>query len=123
MSGWVGVDLDGTLAHHHPSYAPMGIVGPPVPVMLTRVKIWLKHGVDVRIFTARATGEDAPKQIEAIHAWCARVGLPALTVTATKDYQMIELWDDRAVRVQTNTGMSMTADPRINAIRYVPGEV
>lgn len=56
MGGWIGVDLDGTLAEY--------------------------------------TGW---KGVE-------HIGEP-ITPICTKDYSMIELWDDRAIRVQPNKGI------------------
>lgn len=52
MSGWIGVDLDGTLAMYDGFKGPEHI-GDPVPKMLERVKKWLAEGREVRIFTAR----------------------------------------------------------------------
>src|SRR5207344_2652938 len=50
--GWIGVDLDGTLAYYDQWRGPEHI-GEPVPAMLERVQRWLAEGKDVRIFTAR----------------------------------------------------------------------
>lgn len=102
--GWIGVDLDGTLAEHHGWKGPE-IIGAPVPAMLERVKGWLDEGIEVRIFTARIS-RPAERGIatRAIADWCERNGLPRLPVTNAKDFRMIELWDDRAVRVETNVG-------------------
>lgn len=102
--GWIGVDLDGTLAYYH-GWRGVDEIGPPVPIMLERVKTWLDEGVDVRIFTARVCRR-AHRRIatRAIGDWCEQHGLPRLPVTNAKDYQMIELWDDRAVRVEINVG-------------------
>jgi hypothetical protein len=55
---WIGVDLDGTLAEYTVWKGPHHI-GPPILVMLERVKRWLAAGVEVRIFTARAEDEGA----------------------------------------------------------------
>ena len=99
-SGWIGVDFDGTLSEYH-GYVPGRRYGPPIPEMLARVKAWLDGGVTVKIVTARAAD---PDEAEAVRLWCVEhVGL-SLEVTDRKDYAMIELWDDRAVRVIPNTG-------------------
>ena len=100
-NGWVGVDLDGTLAEYG-TWRGVGVIGAPVPAMLARVKRWRAAGVDVRIFTARA-GD--PECVPVIQRWCYEHVGEVLPVTATKDYQMVELWDDRAVQVLPNTGM------------------
>jgi hypothetical protein len=98
-TGWIGVDLDGTLAEYHGWTG--GLIGSPVPAMLARVKQWLTEGKNVRIFTARADDSRAIHQIE---EWLLFQGLPVLPVTNVKDKRMIELWDDRAVQVVPNTG-------------------
>jgi len=99
-NGWIGVALDGTLAHDTGWHGPNQI-GPPIPEMLERVRNWLLEGRKVKIFTARAT---IPQQIPPIREWLRQQGLPELEVTNVKDFEMIECWDDRAVEVVTNTG-------------------
>lgn len=98
--GWIGVDLDGTLAHDT-GWAGPDQIGPPIPAMLERVQKWLREGRRVKIFTARAT---IPQQIPPIREWLRQHGLPELEITNVKDFEMIECWDDRAVEVVTNTG-------------------
>ena len=99
--GWIGVDLDGTLAFYD-KWRGENHIGDPVPLMLARVKEWTRQGMTVKLFTARAN--NGPKQIELIQKWCKKHGLPKLEVTATKDFGMIVLYDDRCIRVQENTG-------------------
>lgn len=103
---WIGVDLDGTLAHHTSGWSDWLTVGEPVPAMVTRVRQWLAEGKRVRILTARvARGIPQRTEIEAaIRTWCFEHLGEALEVTSEKDPQMIELWDDRAVCVEMNTG-------------------
>ena len=115
--GWIGVDLDGTLAEYH-DWPADGSIGKPIPKMVERVKSWLREGKDVRIFTARvwpigtnmevAVGKErylqASEQYWHVKDWCIKELAVFLPVTCTKDYQMIELWDDRAVQVIPNTG-------------------
>jgi len=100
-SGWIGVDLDGTLAYtispSHPS-----CIGDPVPLMLRRVRYWIETGRTVKIFTARAS---CSQQVSMIRSWCARHGIPGLEITNIKDHRMIALWDDRAVGVVTDLGL------------------
>jgi len=110
MSGWRGVDLDGTLAeYHHGDLRTHGwtYIGPPVPAMVERVKQWLAQGDEIRIFTARVSEEhpgELAKIREAIENWCEEHIGQKLIVTNVKDYSMFELWDDRAVQVIPNTG-------------------
>ena len=98
--GWIGVDLDGTLAYYDGWYGPAHI-GAPIPEMLERVKKWLDEGQEVRIFTARAS---VPEYVPFVSSWLEKHGLPDLQVTNVKDFAMISLWDDRCVQVITNRG-------------------
>ena len=98
-SGWIGVDLDGTLAKY--DGWKDGAIGDPVPEMLFRVRKWLADGVAVKCMTARAC---VPEQVAAVRAWLDSHGLESVEVTNVKDFSMIELWDDRAVCVEPNTG-------------------
>lgn len=113
MSGWIAVDLDGTLAEYPGTYGVPHGIGKPIPRMVNRVKDWLKEGKDVRIFTARAAGpfvdvlgRDIGEEacLKEVRDWCKEHIGTILPVTCRKDYQMIELWDDRAVQVIPNTG-------------------
>jgi hypothetical protein len=99
--GWIGVDLDGTLAHYDGWYGPAHI-GEPIESMIKRVEGWLSEGIEVRVFTARAS---VPEYIPFVESWLKEQGLPPLKVTNVKDFQMITLWDDRCVSVETNTGV------------------
>lgn len=105
MSGWIGVDLDGTLAKYD-GWKGIGHVGDPIPLMMDRVKQWIHEGKTVKIFTARVSVPDdmLDSVVTPINEWCEKHGLPRLEVTCKKDFGMIELWDDRAVRVEMNTG-------------------
>jgi len=105
--GWIGVDLDGTLAKYDGWKGPENI-GEPVPDMMARVREWLAAGKDVKIFTARAW---LPEQIPYVMAWLVKHGLPELEVVCVKDFGMIELWDDRCVTVEMNTGRVLTEKP------------
>ena len=108
-NGWIGVDLDGTLAHYDGWNADDHSIGKPIPAMLDRVKKWLASGMEVRIFTARVGGahEDAEEARALVDDWCLKHLGVILTVTCKKDYSMIQLWDDRCVQVEPNTGRRM----------------
>ncbi|BBF92654.1 dATP/dGTP pyrophosphohydrolase domain-containing protein [Blastochloris tepida] len=116
-SGWIGVDLDGTLAEYH-GWKGIDHIGEPVPAMLDRVKAWLSEGKDVRIFTARVSHDgtaarmmDAQRALIHITNWLVQhLGRP-LPITCTKDFAMIELWDDRAVQVIQNAGERVYVSP------------
>ncbi len=110
--GWIGVDLDGTLAQYT-HWQGVTHIGEPVPAMMDRVKNWLAKGKTVKILTARAnptnrTPEDAQQAVDAITKWCIKHTGHALEVTCSKDLCMAELWDDRCVTVQKNTGRILT---------------
>ena len=105
MNGWIGVDLDGTLAEYH-GWKDDGSVGEPIPLMVDRVIKWLDEGKNVKIMTARVSGVDYTGQTKIIQDWCRKHLGTILPVTCSKDYAMIELWDDRAVGVVTNTGLT-----------------
>jgi hypothetical protein len=107
MNKYIAVDLDGTLAKYDTWIDPLH-VGEPIPLMVQRVKGWLSQGIEVRIFTARVgTQKDnriIPDVIRVIEDWCEKHIGQKLPVTNLKDFGMIELWDDRAVGVDKNTG-------------------
>jgi len=98
-SKWIGFDLDGTLADDQHENWPEP--GPPIPEMYERVKALIDLGIEIRIVTARA--ED-PAQIPIVKEWLRKHGLGNLMVTNEKDMNMLELWDDRAVQVERNSG-------------------
>jgi len=108
--GWIGVDLDGTLAFYG-GWKGVTDIGEPIPAMLDRVKGWLSEGKTVKIFTARVHGHGAPlvgggveDAITPIQNWCAKHVGQVLEITNVKDFGMVELWDDRCVQVIPNTG-------------------
>ena len=111
--GWIGVDLDGTLAKYD-GYHGVDHIGDPVPAMRERVIRWLSAGIDVRIFSARVgpqkSKEDVELSREAIKRWCLKHLYQVLPVTATKDYSMRVLYDDRCVAVEPNTGRILGGD-------------
>lgn len=116
-SGWIGVDLDGTLAEYHGWQGPQHI-GKPIAPMVDRVRRWLAEGKEVRIFTARVSHDGTyTRVLEAMSAhlaimeWCIKVFTHPLPVTNVKDYAMHELWDDRAVQVRQNTGERADGGP------------
>ena len=105
--GWIGVDLDGTLAKSTEKYCKDEI-GEPVPRMVQRVKEWLAAERDVRIMTARAHNMNASKK-KLIEGWCEKHLGQVIPITNKKDPWMTELWDDRAVAVAKNRGYSKKA--------------
>lgn len=118
MSGWIGVDLDGTLAEYH-GWDKSGGIGAPIEKMAARVRKWLAEGKEVRIMTARVAACNAVsresnltddehfanEQSLLIEGWCMTHFGVRLPVTAKKDFSMYELWDDRAIQIIPNTGV------------------
>lgn len=116
-SGWIGVDLDGTLAKYDKWRGTQNI-GEPVTAMVDRVKAWISGGIEVKIFTARMAGHGKPiigggveDVVTPIQDWCRKHLGQALEVTNVKDFGMLELWDDRAIQVEVNTGRIATFTP------------
>lgn len=110
IKGWIGVDLDGTLAVYD-GWKGLCHIGEPIMPMVERIKAWLAEGYEVRIFTARMSagqdehGDTAEDFAKALVYWLRAVGLPgSLVPTNVKDFSMVELYDDRAVQVEVNTG-------------------
>lgn len=112
---WIGVDFDETLRRAD---------GTPVELMVERVRAWIAQGIEVRIVTARLTPAEyhthspdfAGDQHLFVSDWCdENIGV-RLQVQWGKSPGMIELWDDKAVRVEANTGR------RISPSSVEPGD-
>lgn len=123
--GWIGVDFDKTLAYYD-KYEGAAVVGEPIKPMVELVKTFINAGKEVRIFTARVWPitsviraesninnvkyglgkelDDAIDSAIAIRTWCFKEFGKILPITCVKDPSMIELYDDRAVQVEANTG-------------------
>lgn len=109
--GWIGFDLDGTLAK-----APDGglhSIGDPIQPMVDLCKGFLADGWEIRIVTARASppfldpnGDrvTGSVMIKEVQDWTEKHLGARLPVTCSKDYRMIRLYDDRAIQVEFNTG-------------------
>lgn len=110
LNGWIAVDLDGTLAVYD-KWRGVDHIGEPIPAMVARVRRWLDEGRDVRIFTARVFGDQGAAARPAIEVWCQKHLGRVLPITNEKDYGMVELWDDRCVQVEPNTGRRMDGAP------------
>lgn len=110
---WIAVDLDGTLAacDHPQGHKPPYPIGTPIVPMVERIKRWDAEGKTVRIFTARVAlqfihpeGSNVSLQCAMILGWLQKLGLRHLMVTAQKDPDCLEIWDDRAVQVVKSVG-------------------
>ncbi len=97
------VDFDGTLAFYDGSKGPLHL-GAPVPRMVAQIKRWLAQGDQVVIFTARVQNHDAAGIRPLIEAWSKRHIGQVLEVTNEKRHEFSDFYDDRAWRVEKNTG-------------------
>jgi len=111
--GWIGVDLDGTLAEMDKDCS-LEHIGKPIPKMVKRVQDWVNNGYTVKIFTARASGDFGVYAIKFVKKWCIEHVGYELEVVCAKDYAMIELWDDRAIGVGHNTGEIMSGSSSLS---------
>ena len=110
---YIAVDLDRTLAYYKSgffkTYGPLHI-GEPIEPMVNRVKQWLAEGKTVKILTARIKPfpysllPSERKIRKVIREWSKKHIGQELEITCVKCYKMLELWDDKAVSVQANTG-------------------
>lgn len=108
---WIGVDFDGTLVQDQAWDGPE-TCGAPIPLMINKVKVWLKEGKDVQIVTARVSYcvADLKPAKKFVEGWCKKIFGKVLPVRVDKDIHMVELWDDRAKQVFRNTGKSVEAE-------------
>lgn len=133
--GWIGFDLDGTLAHYE-GWQGVDKVGEPIAPMIQVLKEHLASGETCKIFTARMfrriqwlsmdPTDEETEEIRAkvkeecnlaektIYDWLQKQGLPRLELTCTKDFGMIMLYDDRCKQVETNTGRIATFQKPMN---------
>ncbi len=101
QDGWIGVDLDGTLAYHG-SWKGIEHIGEPIPSMIEKVKFALHIGYNVKIFTARV--DEGEAALPFINDWVKKHIGVELPITNVKDMNCIQIWDDRAIGVERNTG-------------------
>lgn len=100
INGHICVDFDGTLV-------TCGMGGTqPIVLMVERVKKWLANGIEVKICTARAF-DPRPGDLEEVEYFCLKYFGKRLEITCSKDYNMLEIWDDRAIQVRPNTGVTL----------------
>lgn len=112
-AGWIGIDLDSTLAVYD-HWQGIEHIGEPIAGMVSYVRSLLAHGLEVRIFTARC--QEGKKAVKAVKAWCLKHIGQELYVTNEKDFSMVFCVDDRAVSVEANTGKFLVEPPSIEDI-------
>jgi len=112
-------DFDGTLAFYD-GFQGADHLGAPIPRMVERVREWIRQGREVVIFTSRlswgaptsevpfeTTRATAAHQRKLIKAWLREHIGCELPITNVKPYSACEIWDDRAIQVILNTGMTL----------------
>jgi phosphoserine phosphatase len=105
---WIGVDLDGTLTEDTGWRGPSHFGRLIIP-MFDRVIRWLALGRKIKIMTARANPSelDYSEKMLYLKAWIKETfgeDASLIDITCSKDLNMVELWDDRCVQVEKNTG-------------------
>jgi len=95
------IDLDGTLAYYE-RWGGIGDIGEPIPIMKKWVLFWIKNGIKIKIFTARAGDK---KKIPPIKKWLLLNGFPPLEITNIKGLDCDIIFDNIAKEVINNTGI------------------
>ena len=110
QKGWVGCDLDGTLAKYD-GFKGWDNIGEPIQKTVDLVKSIMDQGVEVRILTARASTVSRAinslsfEQVEeVIQKWTLKHLGVKLRVVTEKDAFMYFFIDDSAVQIEKNTG-------------------
>jgi hypothetical protein len=105
------VDLDGTLAYYK-CWGDIGDIGDPIQDMKKWVLYWLKEGIKIKIFTARAYCE---KNIKHIRKWLLINGFPPnLEITNIKGLDCDLIFDNNAREVINNTGIIVDRTGKFN---------
>lgn len=104
------VDFDKTLAEFNlngAEYVP-GKTGNPIPKMVNRVRRWLEEGDEIIILTARMwSGKSADilaLEKRGIEKFCIDNFGQIFEVTSEKSPHIDFIYDDKAIRVEENTG-------------------
>src|SRR5258708_2659092 len=108
--GYYAIDLDGTLAEYHHDFKHDEL-GMPIHKTVSLIKEMLGQGYDVRILTARVGPQSDDTNVDDVRTmienWCLEHIGTILIVQNHKCYEMIQLYDDRAIQVELNTGRLM----------------
>lgn len=107
---WTGFDLDGTLAEYN-GWKGIDHIGDPIKPMCDLVRKLHSEGKLVKILTARvAPRNDDSDSNDArgyIEKWCEKNLGFIPSITHEKDSCMDVLYDDRAIQVIPNKGISI----------------
>lgn len=110
-NGWYGFDLDGSLAKYESGdFRKYGWrhIGEPIEPLVNIAKKLIADGKNVKICTARVCEDndrDVAEITTVIQDWTEKHIGVRLEVTNEKDFEMIALFDDRAVQVMPNEGI------------------
>lgn len=107
---WIGTDLDGTLAKYD-GWKGWQHIGDPIPKMVERVKSYIRRGITVKVWTARASkvslarsGASFEEMSKVIQDWTEKHIGVRLEVVTEKDCDMLFTFDDSVIQVEPNTG-------------------
>lgn len=107
---WIGFDLDGTLAEYN-GWEGINNIGKPVKPMCDLIKKLHSEGTEVKIVTARVAPKESKNESEKarsfIEKWCAENLGFVPEITHEKDQLMETLYDDRAIQVIPNQGITI----------------
>jgi len=108
--GWVGFDLDGTLAKYD-HFEGWDKIGDPIEPMIEMVKSIRRRGIICKVWTARASVASRAinnltfEQVESvIKRWTLEHIGEELDVVTEKDCHMLCAVDDSVIQVEKNTG-------------------
>jgi hypothetical protein len=106
MKGWYGFDLDSSIARYE-GWEGHTDIGEPLGIekMNSAFNIllgYLEQGKCCKIFTARAAHKECIKPIQ---NWCKKYLGQVLDITDRKDHDLIRFFDDRAIGVDSETGV------------------
>lgn len=108
---WIGFDFDGTIAHTVKGKFKPEHIGEPIPKMIFLLKQYINDGKEVKIFSARvSTNGTIPSIYNALlsrfymNKWCIKHIGRKIDIVCQKDFLMVKLYDDLAIRVIKDTG-------------------
>jgi len=104
------VNLDGCLAYYD-NWGNVDDIGEPINEMKKWILYWLKKGIKIKIFTARA---NQPELIPPIRKWLLFNGFPPLEITNIKGIDCNMIFDNNARQVVNNTGQIIDCTNQFN---------
>lgn len=118
--GWVGFDLDGTLATYT-GWVGFSRIGQPVPEIVSLMVAYASQGYEVRVFTGRVAPDPDSNDIpvedrrDLIRQWLSTCvvpylpeGYPEIKITHEKDKYLYMAYDDRVQGVVPSKGLLYT---------------